>query len=115
MKNDSRFQKELSSPPRKPGSRACPWHEQGAAAEALPLLDSRFRRNDEKERQLLEILGEMTERIFAQRWAGEDRRFPYCEAGSGETIVAIVSEGKRHINAMRFKSRCAVIGRKVSG
>ncbi len=32
----------------------------------------------------------MTERIFAQRWAGEDRRLPYWEAGSGETIVAIV-------------------------
>jgi hypothetical protein len=35
----------------------------------------------------------MTERIFAQRWAGEDRRLPYCEAGSGETIVAIVGDG----------------------
>ena len=31
----------------------------------------------------------MTERIFAQCWAGEDRRLPYWEAGSGETIVAI--------------------------
>jgi len=35
----------------------------------------------------------MTERIFAQGWAGEDRRLPYCEAGSGETIVAIVGDG----------------------
>jgi pimeloyl-ACP methyl ester carboxylesterase len=31
----------------------------------------------------------MAERIFAQCWAGEDRRLPYWEAGSGETIVAI--------------------------
>ncbi len=36
----------------------------------------------------------MTERIFAQRWAGEDRRLPYWEAGSGETIVAIVGEDR---------------------
>jgi len=35
----------------------------------------------------------MSERIFAQRWTGEDRRFPYCEAGSGETIVAITGDG----------------------
>jgi len=35
----------------------------------------------------------MAERIFAQRWADEGRRFPYYEAGSGETIVAIVDEG----------------------
>jgi pimeloyl-ACP methyl ester carboxylesterase len=32
----------------------------------------------------------MTARSFAQGWAGEGRRLPYCEAGSGETIVAIV-------------------------
>jgi pimeloyl-ACP methyl ester carboxylesterase len=31
----------------------------------------------------------MTERIFAQRRAGEGRQLPYWEAGSGETIVAI--------------------------
>ena len=35
----------------------------------------------------------MSERIFAQRWAGEDRRLPYCEAGWGETIVAITGDG----------------------
>ena len=34
----------------------------------------------------------MTERTFAQRWAGEGRGLPYCEAGSGETIVAIVGD-----------------------
>jgi pimeloyl-ACP methyl ester carboxylesterase len=36
----------------------------------------------------------MTERIFAQRWAGEDRRLRYWEAGSGETIVAIAGDGR---------------------
>jgi pimeloyl-ACP methyl ester carboxylesterase len=35
----------------------------------------------------------MTEMTFAQRWAGEDRGLPYREAGSGETIVAIVGDG----------------------
>jgi pimeloyl-ACP methyl ester carboxylesterase len=35
----------------------------------------------------------MSERIFAQRWAGEDRRPPYREAGSGDTIVAITGDG----------------------
>jgi pimeloyl-ACP methyl ester carboxylesterase len=35
----------------------------------------------------------MTERTFAQGWAGEDRRLSYCEAGSGETIVAITGGG----------------------
>jgi pimeloyl-ACP methyl ester carboxylesterase len=35
----------------------------------------------------------MTDRIFAQHWAGEDRRLPYREAGSGETIVAILGDG----------------------
>jgi pimeloyl-ACP methyl ester carboxylesterase len=35
----------------------------------------------------------MTERIFAQGWAGEDCRLPYREAGSGETIVAILGDG----------------------
>ena len=35
----------------------------------------------------------MTGRTFAQRWAGEDPRLPYREAGSGETIVAIVGDG----------------------
>ena len=35
----------------------------------------------------------MTEMTFAQRWAGEGRRLPYYEAGSGETIVAIVGDG----------------------
>jgi len=35
----------------------------------------------------------MSERIFARGWAGEDRRLPYCEAGSGETIVAITGDG----------------------
>ena len=36
----------------------------------------------------------MTEMTFAQRWAGEGRRLPYYEAGSGETIVAIVGDGE---------------------
>jgi pimeloyl-ACP methyl ester carboxylesterase len=35
----------------------------------------------------------MNERIFPQRWAGEDRRLPYRDAGSGETIVAITGDG----------------------
>jgi len=35
----------------------------------------------------------MTEGIFAQRWTGEGRPLPYSEAGSGETIVAIVGDG----------------------
>ena len=35
-----------SSPPRKRGSRACPWREQGAADEVLVALGSRFRGND---------------------------------------------------------------------
>jgi pimeloyl-ACP methyl ester carboxylesterase len=35
----------------------------------------------------------MTEGTFAQRWAGGGRRLPYWEAGSGETIVAIVGDG----------------------
>ena len=34
----------------------------------------------------------MTERTFEQRWAGEDRRLPYWEAGAGETIVAIIGD-----------------------
>jgi hypothetical protein len=36
----------------------------------------------------------MTERTFAQRWAGEGRRLAYWEAGSGETIVTI-ADGER--------------------
>ena len=35
----------------------------------------------------------MSERIFAQHRVGEGRGVPYCEAGSGETIVAIVGDG----------------------
>jgi pimeloyl-ACP methyl ester carboxylesterase len=35
----------------------------------------------------------MTETTFAQHWAGEGRSLAYCEAGSGETIVAIVGDG----------------------
>ena len=35
----------------------------------------------------------MTEKTFVQRWAGEGRGLSYCEAGSGETIVAIVGDG----------------------
>jgi pimeloyl-ACP methyl ester carboxylesterase len=34
----------------------------------------------------------MTERTFAQHWAEDGRRLPYWEAGSGETIVAIVGD-----------------------
>jgi pimeloyl-ACP methyl ester carboxylesterase len=34
----------------------------------------------------------MIETTFAQRWVGED--LCYCEAGSGETIVAIVGDGR---------------------
>src|ERR1700730_1416333 len=36
----------VSSPPRKRGSRACPWFEQGTGDGTLT-LDSRFRGNDE--------------------------------------------------------------------
>ena len=36
----------------------------------------------------------MSESAFAQRWAGDGGRLPYYEAGSGETIVAIV-DGER--------------------
>jgi pimeloyl-ACP methyl ester carboxylesterase len=36
----------------------------------------------------------MSESAFAQRWAGDGGRLSYCEAGSGETIVAIV-DGER--------------------
>ena len=35
----------------------------------------------------------MSERIFAQHRVGEGRGVPYHEAGSGETIVAIVGDG----------------------
>jgi pimeloyl-ACP methyl ester carboxylesterase len=35
----------------------------------------------------------MSEGIFVQGWAGEGRRLPYREAGSGETIVAITGDG----------------------
>ena len=35
----------------------------------------------------------MSERIFGQHRVGEGRGVPYCEAGSGETIVAIVGDG----------------------
>jgi len=35
----------------------------------------------------------MSERIFAQHRVGEGRGVPYREAGSGETIVAIVGDG----------------------
>jgi hypothetical protein len=34
----------------------------------------------------------MTEGTFAQHWAEDGRRLPYWEAGSGETIVAIVGD-----------------------
>jgi pimeloyl-ACP methyl ester carboxylesterase len=36
----------------------------------------------------------MSDRIFARGWAGEGQGIPYCEAGSGETIVAITGDGK---------------------
>ena len=36
----------------------------------------------------------MTETTFAQRLAGEGRRLPCWEAGSGETILVIVSGGR---------------------
>lgn len=36
----------------------------------------------------------MSERTFARHWAGRGRRLPYCEAGAGETIVAIVGDGR---------------------
>jgi len=41
------FTTSMSSPPRKPGSRA--------TAAPLPRRDSRFRGNDEKKWQLIEI------------------------------------------------------------
>jgi pimeloyl-ACP methyl ester carboxylesterase len=34
----------------------------------------------------------MSERIFAQGWAGEGDPLAYCEAGSGEAIVAIIGD-----------------------
>src|SRR5205809_897377 len=40
----------VSSPPRKWGSRACPWLEQGGNRRGLAALDSRFRGNDAKGR-----------------------------------------------------------------
>jgi pimeloyl-ACP methyl ester carboxylesterase len=36
----------------------------------------------------------MTEGTFAQGWAGDDRGLSYWEAGSGETIVAILGDGR---------------------
>jgi hypothetical protein len=39
------------------------------------------------------MAGEMAETTFAQRWAGEERRLPCWNAGSGKTIVAIVGDG----------------------
>jgi hypothetical protein len=36
----------------------------------------------------------MTEATFAQRCVGDGGRLPYWEAGSGETIVAIVGDGR---------------------
>ncbi len=50
--------------PRESGGPepACPWLEQGATAADLPPLDSRFRGNDDRQRQLVEnprfILGQ---------------------------------------------------------
>jgi len=41
----------------------------------------------------------MTEGTFAQRWAGDGRGLPYCEAGSGETIVAIGCDGSHPTRA----------------
>jgi pimeloyl-ACP methyl ester carboxylesterase len=41
----------------------------------------------------------MTERTFVQRRTGEDGYLPYCEAGSGETIVAIIGDGGLHTRA----------------
>ena len=41
----------------------------------------------------------MTEKTFAQHRVGEGRGVPYCEAGSGETIVAIVGDGGRTTRA----------------
>jgi len=38
------------------------------------------------------MAGKMSEGIFAQGWADEGQSLPYCEAGSGETIVAIVGD-----------------------
>jgi len=34
----------------------------------------------------------MTEKTFARRWADDGRGLPYCEAGSGKTIVAITGD-----------------------
>lgn len=36
----------------------------------------------------------MTGKTFAQRRAGEDQPLPYCEAGSGETVIVIVGTGE---------------------
>jgi hypothetical protein len=45
-RNEARYLNRLSSPPRKRGSRACPWREQGATVRTLRPLGSRFRGND---------------------------------------------------------------------
>ncbi|HJU17117.1 MAG TPA: hypothetical protein VJ770_11685 [Stellaceae bacterium] len=41
----------------------------------------------------------MTESTFVQRRAGEGQRLPYWEAGSAETIVALVGDGGRPTRA----------------
>jgi pimeloyl-ACP methyl ester carboxylesterase len=53
----------------------------------------------------------MTEGTFAERWAGQDRRLPYREAGSGETIVAIVGDGGRptRVHALLAERRRVIV------
>ena len=42
VRNETHYLNRLSSPPRKRGSRACAWHEQGASVRAHAPLGSRF-------------------------------------------------------------------------
>jgi pimeloyl-ACP methyl ester carboxylesterase len=53
----------------------------------------------------------MAERNFAQRWAGEGRRLPYWEAGSGETIVAIIGDERlpTRAHALLAKRRRVIV------
>ena len=53
----------------------------------------------------------MSERMFTQHSVGEGRGVSYCEAGSGETIVAIVGNGGRttHAHALLAERRRVIV------
>src|SRR5437773_12451331 len=67
-------------PREKRGSSACPWHEQGATAEALGVLGSRFRGNDENGEGSMSDTAEILDQ--AARWR---------EAGAGVALATVVS------------------------